>query len=825
MGTLMSDLRYGLRMLAKSPGFTVVAILTLALGIGANTSIFTIINAVLLNPLPVKDVSSLVQLDTTDKKTMVTAANFTRLGVSFPNYQDFARQADVFSGVAAFQGTALTLSGRGPEPKRFQGMLVTANYFEVLGVPAVLGRTFLPDEDQKPGGNNVVVLSYALWASEFGADRNLIGRQITLNDTSYTVIGVTPPGFKGTFLFSSSNQIWVPVSMHSQVVSGFIEDNFNDRRFLDFLCFGRLKSGMTIGRAQAEVATIAASLEKEFPKDNGGRSAALSPLADATLGVNQHGQIVLVGGVLMGVVGLVLLIGCVNLANLLLAQAAKREKEMSLRAALGASGTRLLRQMLTESITLALLGGAAGLVIAYWGRSVLWSMRPAALAQSDLDLALDGRVLAFTFALAIFTGLFFGAVPALKASRPNLIEALNAGGRAGSMVWGRSRLRQFLVISEVALALIALTGAGLFLRSLAFAEGVEPGFEPKNLFTLRFDLGSQHYDEAHGEQFYRDAIQRAASVAGVQDAAVASNLPLGGGLARTVFLEGQDEKSGQRGTLTTVDSISPDYFQATRVPLLRGRVFTDLDRQDTTPVAIVSRAMAKHFWPGLDPIGKRFHFFGDATLREVVGEVADTVQFQVGEDPQPLVYQPLTQAYSPAATLFVRTTSDPRPVIPAVRAQVQSLDHNLALTNLVTIMEVLNQGLWAPRMGAVLLGAFAALALVLAAIGIYGVLSYSVSQRAQEVGIRMALGATPRQVLTLVVAQGLRLALVGVAAGVPLAFLFARLLSSLLFGVKPGDPATFIAVSLLLVAVAFVACYVPGRRATKVNPIVALRYQ
>ncbi len=393
------------------------------------------------------------------------------------------------------------------------------------------------------------------------------------------------------------------------------------------------------------------------------------------------------------------------------------------------------------------------------------------------------------------------------------------------MAWGRSRFRHALVVSEIALALIALTGAGLFLRSLRFAEQIDPGFESEKLFTINFDLGSQHYDEPHGIQFFRDAVERVTSVAGVQSAAVAANPPLGGGIARTVFIEGQDENSGQRGTLTTINPISTGYFQSLGIPLLHGRVFTDSDRKDTAPVAVVTAAMARHFWPGADPIGKRFHFFGESVLREVVGEVADTVQFQVGEEPQPVVYLPETQSYSPVATLFVRTAGDPRSVVATVQAQVQSLDRNLALTNVTTISEVLKDGLWAPRMGAIMLGAFAGLALVLAAIGIYGVLSYSVSQRVQEVGIRMALGAKPGQVLWLVVGQGLRLALVGVAIGLPLAFLFARAISSMLFGVKPADPATFAGVPALLLGVALAACYIPARRATKVDPLVALRYE
>jgi len=824
MATLIQDLRYALRMLVKNRGFTIVAVLTLALGIGANTAIFTIVNAVLLNPLPVTDAARLFELDTTDKKTTVALGNATRLGISYPNYEDFAKQADVFSGVTAFQGTGLTMSG-GEKPKLLQGALVTANYFEVLGVPAVMGRTFRPDEDKHPGGDTVAVLSYGLWSREFGMARDVIGRQLTLNGTSFTVIGVTPPLFKGTFLFASSDQIWIPVSMHTQVLAGFIETNFQDRRFLDFNAVGRLKPGVTERQAENAVETIAARLEQQYPKDNQGRGAVLSPVADATLGINQHDQVSKAGAVMMGIVGLVLLIACVNLANLMLAQTARREKEMCLRAALGAGSRRLVRQSLTESFLLSMVGGAAGLLIGYWARSALWSYRPAFLEQTDLALSLDGRVLAFTFAISILTAILFGMVPAWKVSRPNLIDTLNTGGRSGSMAWGRSRFRHALVISEVALALITLVGAGLFLRSLAFAQGLDPGFESKKLFVMGFDLGSQHYDQDRGEQYYRDAIEKAGSSPGVQSAAVASNFPLGGGLARTIFLEGQDEKSGQRGTLTSLNDVSSGYFQTVGIPLLRGRAFNDLDRKETKRVAVVNHAMAKHFWPGESPLGKRFHFFGDATLIEVVGEAGDSWQFGVGEDPQPVAYLAITQDYSPFAVLHVRTAGSPGSVISSVRESVQSIDRNLALIGVNTIGELLDQGLWAPRMGAILLGVFGLLALLLATVGIYGVLSYSVTQRTQEVGIRMALGATPGSVLGLVVKQGMTLVVIGVVIGLAGSLGLARLMSSLLFGVKASDPATFVGVSLVLAVVALVATYLPARRATKVDPMVALRYE
>lgn len=824
MQTLIQDLKFGARMLVKNPAFTVVAVLTLALGIGVNTAIFTVVNAVLLNPLPVNDSARLVQLDTIDKKTTVALGNLNRLGVSFPNFQDYQRQQDVFTGMAAFQGIGLTMGG-GDKPKLFQGSLVTANYFDVLGVRAVMGRTFHPDEDTHPGGDRVAVISYSLWSREFGGAPDIIGKQMKLDGNTYSVIGVTPPAFKGTFLFANTDQIWIPVSMHTQVLAGFIETNFQNRRFLDFQCFGRLKPGVTISQAEAQIETIACRLAGQFPKENNGRSAVLSPLANATVGINQHQQLVTVGGMMMSIVGLVLLIACVNLANLLLSQTARREKEMCLRAALGANSLRLMRQSLTESFLISLLGGGVGLLIGRWGRMFLWSIRPPFLRNSDLALSLDARVLAFTVGVTVLTAILFGMIPAWKVARPNLIEALNAAGRSGAMAWGRSHLRHGLVIAEMALALIALVGAGLFLRSLNYAEGLNPGFESKKLFLIGFDLGAQHYDMSHGEQYFRDAIQQAMSVHGVQSAAVASNFPLGGGVGRTVYLEGEDEKTGQRGTLTTLNDVSAGYFQTVGIPMLEGRAFTDFDGPASHQVAVVNRAAARHFWPDADPVGKRFHFFGSPELLEVVGEVEDSWQFGVGEPPQPVIYLAITQAYSPFAVLHVRTDGNPDSVLPAVRVQVQSLDRDLGFVGVQPIQELLDEGLWAPRMGALLLVIFGALALALASVGIYGVLAYSISQRTQEVGIRMALGASPGQVLRMVVRQGMSLVLIGTAIGIIGALFLGRTLATLLYGVKASDPLTFAAVSIILMTVALLATYIPARRATRIDPLRALRYE
>jgi predicted permease len=822
--TLWQDIKYALRILLKNPAFTAIAVISLALGIGANTTIFTVVNAILLNPLPVKNISGLVQVDTVDAKTTVTQANATKLGMSYPNFQDYARQNQIFAGLACIVTPPLTWSN-GAEPKQLQGQLVSANYFDIVGLRPVIGRFFFPDEDRKPRGNNVAVVSYTLWKNRFAADSSVIGKTLILNATPYTVIGVAPRGFKGTSTFSSAEQIWLPLSMYPQVLSGFFKEEFNDRRFLATGVIGRLKAGVSLSQAEASLKIMASHLESEYPKANAGRSIALTPLADAAVGANNHAQITLAGGLMMGVVGLVLLIACVNLANLLLAQAARREKEIGLRAALGASRGRVLRQLLTESLVLSLFGAAAGLLIAYIGRPALWSLRPPFIENNDIDLAFDPHVLLFTLGVALLTAWLIGLVPAIKATSPDVAGLLKSGSRGGTVGWRRNLLRSLLVISEVALALVVLVCAGLFMRSMQYAQRIHPGFESRNLFVMAFDLGALHYSEGRAQQFFRAAIERAKASPGVESATMASNLPLAGGLLRTIFPEGQSETSGYRGTLTQLDDVAPNFFETLRIPLIAGRVFTDSDRQKTTQVAIANQAMVRQFWPNQDAVGKRFHFFGDPVLREIVGIVGNTVVNQIGEEPQPLAYLPITQDYSPAATLQVRTARTPQAVIGTVRRQIQSLDTNLALTNVQTIEEVIGQGLWAPRMGAGLLTLFGGLALILAAVGVYGVLSYSVTQQTREIGIRVALGSNSSEVLRLVVGQGLRLAAIGLALGFAAAVVLTRAISSLLFGISAHDPLTFGVVSLVLALSAVLACYIPARRATKVDPIVALRYE
>ncbi|UCG87667.1 MAG: ABC transporter permease, partial [Gemmatimonadota bacterium] len=820
METTLQDIRYALRNLRKSPGFVAVAVISLALGIGANTTIFTVINAVFLNPLPVEEPSRLVNLYTDDEGV---AGGFIAIPVSYLNYQDYRDQNDVLSGLAAFIPFQFTVNP-GEEPQQVTGMLATGNYFDVLGVSAQIGRTFsfTPSEDRQLGGHPVAVISHSLWSRMFGSDPTVVGRSVSVNSYPFTIVGVTPPNFKGTFALGNPDQIWIPVSMYREMVPLPFHSFLESRRALAMNPFGRLRPGVSQQQAAAELKTIAARLAQEYPNDNENRTVRLESVADAAVGIDQRQSMIRTSGVLMTVVGLVLLIACANLANLLLARGATRAKEIGIRAALGANRRRLIRQLLTESVLIALAGGVAGIFVAHWGRDLIWSFRPAFLDQNAIELALDGRVLAFTLGVSVATGIAFGLLPALRASLTDVQQTLNVAGRSEWSGWGRSRLRHLLVAGEVALTLVALVGAGLFLRSMQEAQSIDPGFESSNMMVMGVNPSSAGYTPEQTEQYFRDVVLRAGAAPGARSAAIADAFPLGGGFQQTVVLEGEDPS--QRGRLSYTINVSPGYLETLGIPLLRGRGLTEFDRADTRRVAVINEAMARRYWEGQDPIGQRFSFISTPDqVVEVVGVVPTVAMTAVGEDPQPAAYLPIEQNPTAFGVIHVRTVGDPANFAGPIQSEIRDLDRDIALINSTTIGNVLSAALWPRRMAAGLLAFFGLLALIIAAVGVYGVMSYSANQRRHEIGIRMAVGATTASVLSLVLRQGVLIAGAGAAVGLVASLALSRAVASLLYGVSATDPLTFGTIAALIMLVAAVASYLPARRAAKVDPLVVLR--
>ena len=814
------DLRYAVRTLVKSPAFTVIVVLTLGLGIGANTAIFSLTDQVLLRLLPVRAPEQLVVLDGPGAFRGRTFNNGT---FSYPMYRDFRDQNTVFDGVLARFPAPLTLITNG-QAERVDGEIVTGNYFGVLGAKPLVGRVFLPDEDKNPGEKLVCVLGYGEWQKRFGGDSSIVGRTISLNEQQFTVVGVMPKGFKGTNAIGAP-ALWVPYMTYPQTANGFFLELIrpDSRRGLALNVTGRLKPGVTVPQAEANLKTIARQLEQEYPNENKGRSVTLVPLAQATINPGFRSNLVAAGGLLMTIVGLVLLIACANVANLLLARASARQREIALRLSLGASRGQLIRQLLTEGTMLAVMGGVAGLLLAFWAQGALWSFRPPFLQADAIDIQPDLRVLLFTLGIALTTGLLFGLAPAVQSSRPNLVTELKENPSAPASSRRLFSLRNMLVATQIALSLVALIGAGLFLRSLQNAQRIRPGFDMDRIAVMSFDLGAQGYTEERGRQFQQRVLEQVAAVPGVESATLASTVPLfNGGFARTVFLEGQDASDRRSGRLVQISLAGSRYLETAGIPLLRGRTITDQDQPNTPSAVVINETMAKRFWPDEDAVGKRFKFFGQENFQQVVGIAKDSKYNFIGEEPTPFIYQPMTQVYSPQVSLFVRS-ANPTSVIGTVRGEVQQLNRNLPLTGVFTLSEIVDQSLWAPRMGAWLLAVFAGLSLVLAVIGIYGVMAYSVSQRTRELGIRMALGASRGDVVRLVVLQGLKLTIAGLLVGLAVSFAVTRLIVNMLFGVSPTDILTFSVVPAVLALAALGASYLPALRATRIDPLVALR--
>ncbi len=810
---MLTDLRLALRLLLKSPGFTLIAVLTLGLGIGANTAIFSFINTFFFKSLPFERPEELVSVYTADER------NPGFLPISPLNFTDYRRNNSVFADMGSY-GFAPVSIMIGTEPTGIQGELVTGNFFDLLGMKPALGRTFRPDEDATVGAGPVLVLSHNFWATRLAADPGVIGRTYTVNGHGFTVIGVMPPGFRGLNTFNNP-AFWAPASMYQQIYSGQLRDFYSERRALIWNAFARLKPGVSLAQAAAGLKPLSEKLAKDFPTANTGRSLQLMSLAQSMIGPNFRNNVVQAGALLLSLSGLVLLIACANVANLLLARAAARQREVAVRIAIGADRNRLIRQFLTESVLLSLLGGLAGIAIALWTKDVLWSLRPPFMPDG-ITVSLDARVLGFGLVISLVTGVLFGLAPAWITTKPELTTMLKEESK-GSTPTPLFSFRNFLVAGQIALSVIALVIAGLFIRSLQQAQKADPGWNMANLITLTVNTGAQGYDPVRGLDYVRRALERVQQVAGVTGAAAGNGQLLNFTGRRTLKPQGNDENLRQHGRLFNYLSVDPGYHRMIGIPLVSGRLFTDSDDATHPLVAVVNETFAQLAWPGENPLGKVIKLYNDERPVEVVGVVKTTTYNAIGEDPDPFAFFPLKQGYTGFAVLHVRTAANASALVATVRKELQSLDANMPFGNVQTMDDVMRQNLWAPRTGAALLGAFGLLAVLLASLGVYGVMSYTVNRRAREIGIRMAIGAQASDVMGMILHRGLVIAVAGLVFGLGAAYFVARYFQNFLIGVAAGDPLTYAVIAVLLAAVALLACWLPARRATKVDPLIALR--
>jgi putative ABC transport system permease protein len=803
MHSVLQDFRYALRMLAKQPAFTAIAVLTLALGIGANTAIFSLVNSVLLRSLPYPDPNRIVYFEGKNPSQGITDSN-----VSVLDFQDWTRQSQVFSHTASFWTGGAALAEQGREPERVPRAGVTIRFFDLLGVQPMLGRNFLEEED-RPDSPTAAIVSEGLWKRRFGSDRSIVGKTITINTQPVTVVGVMPAGFE----FPENTQIWTPAAIN-------LAEEPRDNR--SYSALGRLKPGMKLEQAQSQISAINTQLAQAFPDTNKGWDAQLWLLHERL--VRSVGPSLLL---LLGAVGCVLLIACANVANLLLARAAARQKEVAIRTALGASRSRVLRQMLTESVLLSVIGGAFGLLLSFWLVELLISISPPDSPRFS-EANLDYRVLAFTLAISVFTGLIFGLAPALQASKLDVSGSLKEGGRSGEG-YRRTNTRSLLLIGEVAMSLILLVGAGLLIKSFMRLQEVKPGFNPERLLIASLSLpGAKYKEDQQRIDFYRALIERLRTLPGVQAVGAGVNLPLGASnysIGRAFIPEGRP-LTADESVDASWSTITPTYFEALQVPLLAGRTFNERDNASAPKVVIVNRKVAiKHFGSETAAIGKRLTIWRNETFpREIVGVVGETKPGTLEEESAAQIYTPHSQDGSWGfMALVVRTATDPAAMTTTLRREVLGLDKDLPIFNVKTMEDVVAASIGSRRTSMLLLSVFAGVALLLAAIGIYGVMAYSVTQRRHEIGIRMALGAQVGNVLGMIVRQGMALALVGITVGLVGALGLTRVIANLLFGVSATDPITFVVIPLLLAFVALLACWLPARRATLVDPIEALR--
>lgn len=805
---MWQDLRFAIRSLVKRPAFTAVALIALALGIGANTAIFSVVNAVLLRPLPYDESDRLVKITSAERRQQ---GGGTYTNISIPDFLDFNHDNSTFESMAALSSVdASTILGRG-QPERIKVGRVTEDFFRVLHMSPRLGRTFTHDEDTTIGAR-VVILTHGLWQARFGGDREIIGRQINLSARPTTVIGVLPASFKHAEMDPAGEPAaYVPMRIN-------LDDMSRSGRFVRAI--GRLKAAVAVDSAQADLSTIAARLELRYPTENHGVGVHVMPLIESVVGSTRTALTVL-----LGAVGLVLLIACANIANLLMANAAVRRHEMAVRIALGAGRRRLIRQLLTESLVLGLLGTALGLFVARLGAQALVALNAGSIPRAD-EVSLNWRVLVFSLGLAWLTSVLFGLVPALQLSNPSVQPSLRAGGRGGDEGRSGHAFRRMLVASEVALSMVLLVGASLLMKSFWRLAHVDPGFRPEQVLSLEVSVPTATYAEGDQIPFYRTLYERVAPLPGVRAVGATNILPLGGNYSCDGFQV--DERPVPEGQQPCAEarSVSPNYFRAMGIPLIKGRGFSSEDREGRPRVVMINQKMAQQFWPGGDPVGKTMTYTsrGQGDSREIVGVVGNVKHFGLDQESVAEFYTP--QAQQPSfhtMMLIVRAESDPVMLTDAIRRQVAEIDKDVPLSEIRTLESVKASSVAQPRFRTVLLGLFAAIALLLAVVGVYGVIAYSVSQRTREIGVRMALGAEPGQVVTLLVRQGIVPVLAGIGIGVIGALALSRAISSLLFGVTATDPLTFLALPVLIAAIAVAASYVPARRATRVSPVAALR--
>ncbi len=796
METLFKDIRYGIRSLLKRPVFTAIAVLTLALGIGANTAIFSVLNAVLLRPLPYVDADRIVRIDETEERG--------GMGVSPPNLLDFQQQNHSFENIAGYAEGSFILTGAG-EPLRLQSVNVSHNMFSVLGIKPLLGRSF-SEADERQGQNQVALIGYGLWQRRFRGEKDLVGRQITLDGKSYSVLGVMPREFEFP-IQTERVEVWVPLSLPEDM------SQLRGAHYLDVV--GRIKPGVSVTQAHADLEGVAQRISQQFPKLVSGKVTTVG-LKQDMVGKVQAYLLMLAGAVM-----LVFLIAAANVTSLMLARAAERQKEIALRTALGASRARLLRQLLTESLILSLLGGAGGVLLATWGTDFLVTIAPRDLPRLQ-SAHIDGWVLLFALATSFVCGILLGLIPAWRASVPDLHSTLKEG-ESRSATAPRQSLRKALVVAEVALALVLLCGAGLLIKTLWKLNAVDPGFDPEKVLVAEVVLPKTKYpDQARQTAFFQQLLERIKSLPDVESAGGTSNLPLSG--TNMVFLASVEGRP--TGAFpASFRAVSQDYFRTMRIPLLKGRWFDDRDTASSQSVVVINKTMARQIWPGEEPLGKRIKHGFKEQVAEVVGVIGDVKYGGLDQQTKPEMYAPFSQRSWPFMRIVVRTKSDPMNLAAAIRTEAQAIDKDQPIDKLTTMASVVGASIATRRFYGQLLGAFAVLAFILASVGIYGIVSYSVAQRTREIGIRMALGAKQSDVLRLVLAEGSWLTMLGVILGLAGAFAATRVLTSLLFEVKPTDPVTFIGLSILLATVALLASYIPARRATKVDPLVALRYE